>query len=177
MRAYGLLGCGILDSRFSAEIEIREVPDSLAAGYGSELLRCIDEDSRLPHFRPDLPEITKISPKSMIIHNAETMASLSAALIEGTEKSCGTKVVSLVGSAVHQHTAEVEFGATIRSIIDGIGGGVSNMGELLFEPIRQSASEHEFVSSVGHYEIVPCELKESIVLVGAILLAKPLVLK
>jgi glucokinase len=55
-----------------------------------------------------------------------------------------------------------------------IGGGVSNMGELLFEPIRQSAREHEFVSSVGHYEIVPCELKESIVLVGAILLAQPL---
>lgn len=55
-----------------------------------------------------------------------------------------------------------------------IGGGVSNMGELLFEPIRRSAREHEFVSSVGHYEIVPCQLKESIVLVGAILLAQQL---
>ncbi len=56
-----------------------------------------------------------------------------------------------------------------------IGGGVSNMGELLLEPIRQSAREHEFISSAGHYEILPCELKESIVLVGAILLAQPLV--
>jgi len=53
-----------------------------------------------------------------------------------------------------------------------IGGGVSTMGELLFEPIRRSAREHEFISSVGHYDIVPCELKESIVLVGAILLAQ-----
>jgi glucokinase len=53
-----------------------------------------------------------------------------------------------------------------------LGGGVSNMGELLFEPIRQSTRAHDFVSSVGHYEIVPCELKESIVLVGAILLAQ-----
>jgi glucokinase len=52
-----------------------------------------------------------------------------------------------------------------------VGGGVSNMGEVLFEPIRRSARAHEFISSVGHYEIVPCELKESIVLVGAILLA------
>jgi glucokinase len=56
-----------------------------------------------------------------------------------------------------------------------IGGGVSNMGELLLEPIRQSAREHEFISSASHYEILPCELKESIVLVGAILLAQPLV--
>jgi glucokinase len=55
-----------------------------------------------------------------------------------------------------------------------IGGGVSNMGELLLEPIRRSAREHEFISSAGHYEILPCELKESIVLVGAILLAQPL---
>ena len=55
-----------------------------------------------------------------------------------------------------------------------IGGGVSNMGELLLEPIRRSVKEHEFFSSVGHYDIVPCELKESIVLVGAILLAQPL---
>jgi glucokinase len=54
-----------------------------------------------------------------------------------------------------------------------VGGGVSNMGEVLFEPIRRSAQAHEFISSAGHYEIVPCELKESIVLVGAILLASP----
>jgi glucokinase len=52
-----------------------------------------------------------------------------------------------------------------------VGGGVSNMGEILFGPIRRSVKVHEFISSVGHYEIVPCELKESIVLVGAILLA------
>lgn len=52
-----------------------------------------------------------------------------------------------------------------------LGGGVSNMGEVLLEPIRRSVKAHEFISSSGHYEIVACELKESIVLVGAILLA------
>jgi len=56
-----------------------------------------------------------------------------------------------------------------------IGGGVSNMGELLFESIRQSVREHEFISSMGHYEIIPCELQESIVLVGAVLLAQQVV--
>ena len=53
-----------------------------------------------------------------------------------------------------------------------IGGGVSNMGEILLEPIRRSTRQHEFINSVGRYEIVPCELQESIVLVGAILLAR-----
>ena len=57
-----------------------------------------------------------------------------------------------------------------------LGGGVSNMGELLLEPIRNSVKAHEFINSVGRYDIVPCELKESIVLVGAILLAREVVL-
>ncbi len=57
-----------------------------------------------------------------------------------------------------------------------IGGGVSNMGELLLEHIRLSVREHEFISSMGHYDIVPCELKEFIVLVGAVLLAKQVAL-
>ncbi|MCC6955464.1 MAG: ROK family protein [Anaerolineales bacterium] len=57
-----------------------------------------------------------------------------------------------------------------------VGGGVSNMGELLLSVIRRSAKVHEFVNSVGRYEILLCELKESIVLVGAMLLAKELVL-
>jgi glucokinase len=52
-----------------------------------------------------------------------------------------------------------------------IGGGVSGMGEVLMAPIRESAREHEFVSSHGHYKIVPCELQELIVLEGAVLLA------
>ncbi|MCC7130753.1 MAG: ROK family protein [Anaerolineae bacterium] len=57
-----------------------------------------------------------------------------------------------------------------------LGGGVSNMGELLLGAIRRSTKEHEFVNSVGRYEIFPCELKGSIVLVGAILLAAEKVL-
>lgn len=55
-----------------------------------------------------------------------------------------------------------------------LGGGVSNMGEMLLEPVRRSVQAHEFVSSSGHYDIVLCELQESIVLVGAILLANGL---
>jgi glucokinase len=53
-----------------------------------------------------------------------------------------------------------------------IGGGVSHMGELLFEPIRRSVREHEFVGNAGRYEIVPCELCDEIVLAGAVLLAQ-----
>ncbi len=52
-----------------------------------------------------------------------------------------------------------------------LGGGVSLMGEVLLEPLRAAAAEHVFGPYRDRYEIVPSALGESIVLVGALLLA------
>lgn len=52
-----------------------------------------------------------------------------------------------------------------------VGGGVSKMGELLIEPIRQYTADYVFTSSQGQYKIQRSELGDDIVLVGAILLA------
>jgi glucokinase len=53
-----------------------------------------------------------------------------------------------------------------------IGGGVSNMGDLLIVPIRKYTQKYEFISSHNNYKIGKCELGDSIVLVGAILIAR-----
>ncbi len=52
-----------------------------------------------------------------------------------------------------------------------LGGGVSLMGEILLEPLRQEVATHVFDAYRGHYEIVPCALGESVVTAGALLLA------
>lgn len=52
-----------------------------------------------------------------------------------------------------------------------IGGGVSNLGEILIGPIRKWTEKYAFVSNQGHYTISRCELGDQIVVVGAILLA------
>ena len=57
-----------------------------------------------------------------------------------------------------------------------IGGGVSKMGDLLIEPIRQHTARHVFTSSKNRYKIQQSELSDDIVLVGAILLAKQILL-
>jgi NADP-reducing hydrogenase subunit HndC len=44
----------------------------------------------------------------------------------GTERSTGTKLVSLSGNIVNTGVAEVPFGTTIREIIYDIGGGIPN---------------------------------------------------
>jgi glucokinase len=52
-----------------------------------------------------------------------------------------------------------------------IGGGVSNAGDLLFEPIRRSADLHTMSAYYDSYDIVPAELGDDVGLLGAAALA------
>ncbi|QVL32445.1 ROK family protein [Telmatocola sphagniphila] len=52
-----------------------------------------------------------------------------------------------------------------------IGGGVSLMGDVIFEPLRKRVAEHAFPPFAGLTDIVPAELGEEVVLHGAIALA------
>lgn len=56
-----------------------------------------------------------------------------------------------------------------------IGGGVSQMGDLLIDPIKKYTQQYAFLSSTDRYLIHQSALGESVVLVGAILLAKEVV--
>jgi glucokinase len=52
-----------------------------------------------------------------------------------------------------------------------MGGGVSLIGEPLLGPVRRAVDARVFGPFRNRYEIVPCALGESVVLVGALLLA------
>jgi glucokinase len=55
-----------------------------------------------------------------------------------------------------------------------IGGGVSNMGDIFLDPVRQYTDDLVFVSGKGAYKIVQTTFKEKAVLVGAVLSGKTL---
>ena len=52
-----------------------------------------------------------------------------------------------------------------------VGGGISLMGKVLFDPLRRHVEELAFSPYRGRYEIVPCALGEQVVIQGALLLA------
>lgn len=52
-----------------------------------------------------------------------------------------------------------------------LGGGVSLLGDILLDPIRAYANGHAFGPFQDRFEVVACELGESVVLAGALLLA------
>ncbi len=97
-----------------------------------------------------------------------TCAMLSAAALEGDAYACAE-----IGHIAHT------MGLAIANVITlahpervAVGGGVSLMGETLFEPLRRAVHEHVFKPYRGHYAIVPCGLGEQAVPIGAILLAQ-----
>ncbi|HEY78205.1 MAG TPA: NADH-quinone oxidoreductase subunit F [Dehalococcoidia bacterium] len=134
MREYSLLGDNILGSNFSCEIEIKEVPSSLVAGEETALIRCLEGKQAMPYVRPPYPAVSGLYEEPTLINNLETMANVSAIFQNdaewyaafGTEQSRGAKIITLAGDVVHKYTVEVTFGTTLKSIIDAIGGGVSN---------------------------------------------------
>jgi NADH-quinone oxidoreductase subunit F len=134
LREYGLLGNNILDSSFGCEIEIKEVQSSLVSGEETALLRSIEGKQVMPYIRPPYPAINGFADKPTLINNLETMSNVSAIFQNGsgwyasfgTERSKGTKVITLSGNAVHKYTVEVSFGTTLQGIVKNIAGGVSN---------------------------------------------------
>ncbi len=52
-----------------------------------------------------------------------------------------------------------------------LGGGVPLMGDVLLQPLKEYVDTHVFGPYRGRYAILPCGLAESVVVVGALLLA------
>lgn len=84
--------------------------------------------------RPPYPAIQGFEDKPTLINHLETLSNVSAIFQYGsqwysgfgTERSKGTKVITLSGSVIHKYTVEVPFGTTLRRIVEDIGGGVAN---------------------------------------------------
>ncbi len=53
-----------------------------------------------------------------------------------------------------------------------IGGGVSNNGDILLDPIRRHTERLAFVSVEGKFDIVQCETKDDAVLIGSAMYAR-----
>jgi len=134
MRAYGLLGEKILDSKFKFDIEIKEVESSLISGEETALIRSLENRQAMPYLRTTYPAIRGLNDKPTLINNAETMSHVPAIFQNspawysgiGTEQSRGTKVITLSGDVAHKYTVEVPFGMTLRTLVQDIGGGVLN---------------------------------------------------
>jgi NADP-reducing hydrogenase subunit HndC len=129
---YGLLGENILGSGFSFNVEAHLDIGIFVSGESSALMRSIEGNPPEPRPKYIRTSVSGIWGKPSVLNNVETWANVPLIINKGsewytrtgTERSKGTKLVSLSGNIVNTGVAEVPFGTTIREIVYGIGGGI-----------------------------------------------------
>jgi len=129
---YGLLGENILGSGFDFKVELHFDVGIFVSGESSALMRSIEGNPPEPRPKYIRTSVSGIWDKPSNLNNVETWANVPGIISRGadwftsigSEKSKGTKLVSLSGHVVNSGVIEVPMGTPLRTIVFDIGGGV-----------------------------------------------------
>lgn len=131
IRAAGLIGTNIDGTEFSYDFKIIQAQGSYICGEETALINSIEGQRPEVRVRPPFPAQQGLFNKPTIVNNVETLATVHHILSKGgdywknigTEKSSGTKLVSLDSFFNKPGIYEVEMGTPLRHVIDELGGG------------------------------------------------------
>ena len=129
-RDAGLLGDDILGSGFGFDIELRRGAGAYICGEETALFESIEGKRGEPRNKPPFPVEVGLFGKPTVVNNVETLANIPAIVLRGgeafarigTDGSRGPKLFCLSGHVARPGVYEVEFGATLRDLIDLAGG-------------------------------------------------------
>jgi len=129
---YGLLGKNILGSGFDFECELHFDVGIFVSGESSALMRSIEGNPPEPRPKYIRTSVSGIWDKPSNLNNVETWANVPQIITKGaewftsigSERSKGTKLISLSGNVVNSGIVEVPMGTPLRTLVFDIGGGV-----------------------------------------------------
>jgi len=125
-----LLGNGILDhSDFNFDIKIHLGAGAYICGEESSLIESLEGKRGIPRIRPPFPVTSGYLGIPTVVNNVETF--IAAAMIasygaewfkaEGTEESCGSKILSVSGDCARPGIYEYPMGTTIETVLADCG--------------------------------------------------------
>jgi NADH-quinone oxidoreductase subunit F len=131
LRAAGLIGDNIDGSGFNFDFKIIQAQGSYICGEETALINSIEGQRPEVRVRPPFPAQKGLFNKPTVVNNVETLASVHYILENGgdnwkgigTEKSSGTKLVSLDSFFNKPGVYEVEMGTPLSEVINDLGGG------------------------------------------------------
>lgn len=137
-RAAGWLGPHVGGKDFAFELEVYTGHGSYVCGEETSLLRSIEGKRPEVMARPPYPTERGLFDKPTLLNNVETLVNVPWIVTHGSEaymslgfsKSHGTKALSLNSLFNKPGLYEVEFGVTVRHIVEEIGGGLRGGGKL-----------------------------------------------
>ncbi|ANQ53513.1 NADH dehydrogenase [Thermosipho affectus] len=133
-KSLGLLGENILGTGFSFDVEVKEGAGAFVCGEETALLASIEGKRGVPRPRPPFPAQRGLFGYPTLINNVETYANVPKIIRDGVEKyrrngvekSPGTKMFSVTGPLKLTGIIEIQFGTTIRYILENICGGTTD---------------------------------------------------
>jgi NADH-quinone oxidoreductase subunit F len=127
----GYLGERILGSDHSTELVVHRGAGAYICGEESALLDSLEGKRGNPRLKPPFPANQGLYQGPTLINNVETLCCARYVIEDGaegfrkfgTEKSTGTKLVSVSGDVQRPGNYEVELGVPAREIVYGLAGG------------------------------------------------------
>ena len=127
----GFLGDEILGSEHNVSLVVHRGAGAYICGEESALLDSLEGKRGNPRLKPPFPANRGLYQGPTLINNVETLCNVPSIIKHGaawfkqlgTEKSSGTKVVSVSGSVQRPGNYEVVLGTPVREIIYDMAGG------------------------------------------------------
>lgn len=163
-RRDGFLGEKIAHQNFSFDVELVVGQGSYVCGEETALLNSIEGRRPEVRLRPPYPSECGLFGKPTLINNVETLANIPWIVRNGGEafrrfgfsNSRGTKVLSLNSLFRNPGLYEVEFGITIRQIVEDLGGGLKTgtlRGVIIGGPLAGIIPPSLFDTPLGFEEL------------------------
>jgi formate dehydrogenase iron-sulfur subunit len=130
-RAGGLLGASVFGSGRAFDIEARLGAGAYICGEETSMLDSLEGKRGQVRAKPPLPAISGLFGKPSVINNVLSFASTPWILEHGSKayaeygvgRSLGSQPFQLAGNVRYGGLIELAFGATIRELVEGFGGG------------------------------------------------------
>ena len=126
----GFLGKGIFGSDFDLDIVLHRGAGAYICGEESALLDSLEGYRGQPRLRPPFPAVKGLYGQPTVVNNTETLMTLPHIVANGpqwyrqwgTEKSPGTKVVSVSGHVNSPGNYEIALGTSLGDLLELAGG-------------------------------------------------------
>lgn len=159
-RESGLLGRDILGKGLDFDIEICLGAGAYICGEESALIESLEGKCGIPRNRPPYPVSQGYLNKPTVVNNVETFAATANIALQGgawfaakgTEKSQGTKILSISGDCVRPGIYEYPFGVSIRNILQDCGAQ-DVLGVQIGGPSGTFISSHELDRKLGFEDL------------------------
>ncbi|MDE2362373.1 MAG: NADH-quinone oxidoreductase subunit NuoF [Hyphomicrobiales bacterium] len=130
-RKAGVLGASVLGCGRAFDMEARLGAGAYICGEETSLLESLEGKRGVVRAKPPLPALEGLFGKPTIVNNVLSLAAVPTIVADGAQayaeygvgRSRGTLPFQLAGNVKRGGLVELAFGATLRDVIEGFGGG------------------------------------------------------